>query len=277
VTWTTQVFADFVPSQAGWNSIYWPDAGAHRWLNTGISNAPGVGPTINEVQLLKQSTTRTLYSSALIEGTANGYGDGCGSATHNGYVSNNFNSDSNPTMHSGGVNIWTYISVPNNDSFTCDELTTCVSPQPTISISTGVNCSAVGLIFAGLQFAGGIWFQSELATAMWKNDSPRTQSPPWSFSSYCSARTTPPDLASYGIIANGTGTWQPAVTASNDCERFGSAGIASSPWLCFAVVAETLPVLPTTKPDCSNWDNGYPGRIIKNVGNGPQPMVPPKP
>ncbi|HEY6386182.1 MAG TPA: hypothetical protein VIX91_10910 [Candidatus Acidoferrum sp.] len=145
----------------------------------------------------------------------------------------------------------------------------------TLEMDSQVYCSFFGDAFWFASSGGGsMWFQKQYATTMWKNNSPPLQPPPWDLTPYCSARTTPPDLTVFGIVGNGDGTWQPALTASNNCERFGGIGLSSG-WLCFAVISWTLPVLPTTKPDCTNWDNGYPGPIIKNTG-GPQPMKPPK-
>jgi len=99
----------------------------------------------------------------------------------------------------------------------------------TLEMAPQVYCSFAGIFWYALA-GSGPWFQSQFAQAMWKNDSPQSQPPPWSFSSYCSARTTPADLPAYGIVANGNGTWQPALAAANDCERFGGVGLNSG-WL----------------------------------------------
>jgi hypothetical protein len=148
----------------------------------------------------------------------------------------------------------------------------------TLEMAPQVFCSFFGSAFWFTSGGGsGVWFQQELAQSMWKNNSPQTQLlPPWNVTPYCSARTTLPDLTAAGIVTNGNGTWQPALTGTNPCERFEGVGLNSG-WLCFATLTQTLPVLPTTKPDCSNWDNGYPGKILTNRGGGPQPMNPPKP
>lgn len=148
----------------------------------------------------------------------------------------------------------------------------------TLEMAPQVFCSFFGNAFWFTSGGGApVWFQEQVATTMFKNDSPQTQLlPPWAEEKWCSARTTPPDLGNGGLVTNGNGTWQPALVGVDPCERFGGVGLNSG-WLCFSPLSQTLPVLPTTKPDCTNWDNGYPGRIITNKGSGPQPMNPPKP
>jgi hypothetical protein len=141
----------------------------------------------------------------------------------------------------------------------------------TLQVESTVACSFIGAFWNGLTF-NTTWFQSQKATTTWKNNSPTTQQPPFSFSIYCSARTTPPDINSYDTSIQ---TWQPAMATTNTfCSRLGGYGITVG-WICWPVtpVAEALPATP---PDCTNWDNGYPGKILKNSG-GPQPMNPPKP
>jgi RHS repeat-associated protein len=42
----------FVPSQAGWNSQSWTGVGAHRYWRLYLTNTPGSGPWLNELQLV---------------------------------------------------------------------------------------------------------------------------------------------------------------------------------------------------------------------------------
>jgi RHS repeat-associated protein len=53
-TWSTAA-TNFVPSQAGWNSIIWASVGVHRYWRLYLTNTPGTGPWLNELQLLGET------------------------------------------------------------------------------------------------------------------------------------------------------------------------------------------------------------------------------
>ena len=53
-TWSNAA-TNFVPNQLGWNSITWPSVGIHRWWRLYLTNTPGPGAWLNELQLVGET------------------------------------------------------------------------------------------------------------------------------------------------------------------------------------------------------------------------------
>jgi RHS repeat-associated protein len=53
-TWSTAA-TNFVPSHAGWNSVDWASVGVHRYWRLYLTNTPGTGPWLNELQLMAET------------------------------------------------------------------------------------------------------------------------------------------------------------------------------------------------------------------------------
>lgn len=238
-----------------------------------------VSGTVGEVRS-SDSIASNFYFS-FVGGAAGGLtGQECtGDQNHRGVyqvqLSNATSGESRPLAVVNGAQVCPFCSIPGTPVDSISMLPGDSLSVDNISVTIQMNCEYE--MFTQSMAAPSIWFQQEIAQTMFKNNSPQTQLlPPWSETPYCSSRTTPPDLTVGGLVTNGNGTWQPALIGTTPCERFGGGGLGSG-WICFTPLSQTLPTLPSTKPDCSNWDNGYPGTIQTNRGNGPQPRNPPKP
>jgi hypothetical protein len=254
--------------------------------DTSISNGY---PGIRGNSAGTKTTTLTLWAAhsniTSITVNANVTGDTicsggfCNGVTHTPSVAN-YNALRGGTVTGPAVAPTAYIDTYNNVTYPLSDFTPTDDP---ITITEEIQCSSSGTFFWFSDGGGGgpLWDQSELGSAMWKNIAPISTNPPYidtDFVAYCSTRTTPTDFHDgLEIVIEGT-TWQPAAEIIGVADRFGGFGFLASPWLHVAV-GSLLDVLPTSKPDCTQWDNGWitqikGGRILINTG-GPQPRVPP--
>jgi len=209
-----------------------------------------------------------------------GMGGFCTGVTHTPHVAN-YNALRGSTVYGPGVSPQTYIDTYNNQAYPISDFTPGV--DDIIYLGEVVNCSSEGIFFnvtpTGGQ--GPYWEQSELGVAMLKTIATQNEPGPYDiedFEPYCSARTSPPDLFNAFWFAFGGAEWQPAAFITGVVGRAGGFGPFVSPWEGLAE-GEMLDVLPTSKVDCTMWDNGWieqikGGRILLNTG-GPQPAKPP--
>jgi hypothetical protein len=209
-----------------------------------------------------------------------GYSGFCTGKIHTPVVKN-YNALRGSTVTGPGVSPETYIDSYNNITYPISDFLS-DGTDYIVYVSEAVDCSTAGQFFYGAPppDPGPFWEQRELGSSMWKNIAPQTEPGPYDvedLQQYCSARTTPTDIQLGVGVLIGDASWQPAAFLTGVAERAGGFGL-TSPW--FSIFeGEMLPVLPSSKPDCTNWDNGWitqikGGRILKNTG-GPQPAVPP--
>jgi hypothetical protein len=244
-------------------------------------NSSGTKTTTLTVWTGGSDITSITVNANVTGDTICGVGGFCNGVTHTPSVAN-YNALRGGTVTGPGVPPANYVDTYNNLTYPISDFDG--NPDDPITVGETVICTTFGVFFQG----GGVgnspyWVQMELGSAMWKNNAPTTTNPPYidtDFSAWCSTRTTPTDFHDgVELLIEGT-TWQPAAFIEGTATRLGGFGPFASPWLHLAV-GTLLDVLPTSKPDCTQWDNGWidqikGGRILINTG-GPQPRVPPLP
>jgi len=237
----------------------------------------GAQSTLTMTSFAGGTLTTSIGINANVTGdTICGSGGFCTGKIHTPTVKN-YNALRGSTVVGPGVSPDTYIDTYNNVIYPAVDFRG--ATDYIVYVSEEVDCSSFGVFFTAGPPSDPqpFWEQKELAIATFQMISPLgTPEAYWVWHNWCSTRTSPPDINAFiGIIVNDPqGEWKPASFARGKAYREGGFGI-KTPW--FALTKNyVLNTLPPTKPDCSMWDNGYPGMILKNTG-GPQPRVPPLP
>jgi len=281
INWTT-VATGFVPNQSGANSIQWSSI-AHRYWTLYLTNTPGPGAWLGELQFFTTNTpAMTVYSSMVLEGYTNTSGSSCSPITHQGQVTNNLGHHNYGTVYGSHVSPPTYISLHANETNDCSVDCT-LDPSALVAI---ILCSKVGQFFSA--GGGGYWpfpsiwnqVEIEIAATQVKSDHQNLGEVPgnpikykWASHPICSPRSSPPDMnVTFDVDVSDADTVNDTAhrgwLGGGFCFR-GKVGGAWTSWVCTTEIAGLFgwpgglsvrwPYDVPYDYDCTNKDAGFDG------------------